>query len=262
MTRTFLLILALLCQGSAALAQGISAILEPGDMVEIRSTVDGRVDQVLVKEGDEVVQGAVLATIDARVQRARVALAKIAAESTGPVARAEITIEQAKALRDRVVRARNKGAAQAWEVTHAEQALQLTEADHKVAIEGMARSQSQMELEQAILSEFSMVAPFDGTVLQVYSTEGEIVDTEMTVLELGNLDRLQATAFIPLDWLDWLQEGSEVTATVGDGKTANGTVASVDPRVDPASLSVRIKIEFDNPERTYLAGTAISIFRP
>ena len=245
-----------------ALAQSVSAILEPVNSVEIRPSVNGRLDALLAQEGDTVTKGALLATIDARVQKARVALAEVAAAADGSVVRAEIVIDQAKALRERVARARSKGAAQKWEVTQSEQAVQLAEADLKVATESVSRTQGQLELDQAILSEFNMTAPFDGTILEVKTQTGEIVDTQTTILEIGDLQQLRATAFVPLDWLDSLEVGTEVAAELASGKTADGVVSSIDPRVDPASLSVRVRIAFDNTSMALLAGTAVTIAKP
>ncbi|RLJ59552.1 RND family efflux transporter MFP subunit [Litoreibacter meonggei] len=261
MLRTLLVVTAL-CLPFASVAQSVSAILEPVNSVEIRPSVNGRLDKILVQEGAVVTKGTVLASIDARVQRARVALASIAAQADGAVIRAEIVIEQAKALRDRVARARSKGAAQKWEVIQSEQAVQLAEADLKVAREGVSQSQRQLELDEAVLEEFSMIAPFDGTILEIQTQRGEIVETETTVLEIGNLKRLRATAFVPLDWLNGLDVGTEIVAQLPTGATATGVVSSIDPRVDPASLSVRVRMAFDNTDLKLLAGTAITISSP
>lgn len=256
-----LLPLLLACVSLQAAAQSVTAILEPINSVEIRPSVNGRLDEIPVSEGDQVAKGTLLAKIDAQVQRARVALAEVAANADGSVVRAKIVIEQTKALRDRVARARSKGAAQQWEVTQSEQAVQLAEADLQVAIEGAEGNQSQLALDQAILSEFSMIAPFDGTILEINTQPGEIVDTQTTVLEIGNLSKLRATAFVPLDWLDSLAVGAEINAELPDGSTATGIVSSIDPRVDPASLSVRVKIAFDNSDLSLLAGVAVTIFQ-
>lgn len=260
--RRTLLALCLLLLPAPGLAQSVSAILEPVNSVEIRPSVNGRLDQISVSEGDVVAKGAVLASIDARVQRARVALATFAANADGAVLRAQIVIEQAKALRDRVARARKKGAAQAWEVTQSQQAVQLAQADLQVAQEGVSRNQSQLDLDKAILSEFDMTAPFDGTVLEIRTQPGEIVDTQTTILQIGNLSQLRATAFVPLDWLETLSTGTQIDALLLSGGNALGTVSSVDPRVDPASLSVRIRVAFDNADRALLAGSAVTLSKP
>jgi membrane fusion protein (multidrug efflux system) len=261
--RVFLIIAALSITAQMAAAQAVTAILEPVNQVEVRAAVNGRLADVLVNEGDVVPEGTVLATIDASVQQARVELARLAAESAGGLERADIAVKQAQALRDRMARARSKGAAQKWEVVQAEQNLELALADRVLALESNQQAQGQLALETAILNEFAMTAPFDGTVLQVFADKGEIVDTQMTVIEIGNMSRLEATAFVPLGWLDWLAPGGEISMNIeGQSKSTSGRVTSIDPRIDPASRSVRVKVILDNTSSALLAGTSVSLSRP
>ncbi|MEO0568017.1 MAG: efflux RND transporter periplasmic adaptor subunit [Pseudomonadota bacterium] len=244
-------------------AQAISAVLEPVQLVEIKSSVAGRLQEIAVSEGQDVVEGTLLASIDARVQQARLRLAQTAAEATGSEERAAIVIEQAQNLYKRVEIARKKGAAQAWEIDQSEQAVKLAEADQKIAKETADQLKQQYELELATLAEFSMRAPFDGTVLQVMVEKGEIIETQVTVLEFGNLDRLKATAFVPIDWLADVAIGQSLQASVGlDETQVEIKIVSIDPRVDPASQSVRVRFELENPDRTLIVGTSVQIERP
>ncbi|MFK7752892.1 MAG: efflux RND transporter periplasmic adaptor subunit [Sedimentitalea sp.] len=243
-------------------AQSVSAILEPGAFTEIRTTVTGRIAQIVVQEGAIVREGDLLATIDSRVQQARVELAEIVAASTAATERADIAIRQAADLRKRVASARAKGAAQKWEVTQSELAVELAEADRNVTLESIARNQSQLALERATLSEFSMVAPYAGTVLQIHVDPGAIVEPETTVMDVAKLDHLIATAFVPVDWLADLDVGARLSARIARGGSVVATVRSIDPRIDPASLSVRVTLEIDNRDGLLLAGSAIEIDQP
>ncbi|MEM8774331.1 MAG: efflux RND transporter periplasmic adaptor subunit [Pseudomonadota bacterium] len=255
----------LLCAVSPAFAvgQSISAVLEPVQLVEIKSSVAGRLEEVAVREGQDVAEGTVLAGIDSRVQQARLRLAKSAAEATGSEERADIVVEQAKSLFERVEIARQKGAAQAWEIHQSEQAIMLAQADRKIAKETADQLKQQYQLELATLEEFSMKAPFDGTVLHVLVEKGEIIDTQVTVLEFGNLDRLKATAFVPIDWLQDVEVGRSLVASIGlEPNKIEAKIVSIDPRVDPASQSVRVRFELENPDRALLVGTSIQLSRP
>ncbi|MEM9970738.1 MAG: efflux transporter periplasmic adaptor subunit, partial [Pseudomonadota bacterium] len=51
-------------------------------------------------------------------------------------------------------------------------------------------------------------------------------------------------------------------ALLADGTTLTANVISVDPRVDPASQSIRVVLEFDNPNGSIRAGSAISVSSP
>ncbi|MEM9685224.1 MAG: hypothetical protein AAF942_18275, partial [Pseudomonadota bacterium] len=169
----FAIAIAVTLTGTLAAAQDVTAVMEPLRSVELRSTVNGRVTSVVELEGTRIAAGDVVAEIDATVQQARVDLAKVVAGSAGSVARATELLNQAEFRRDRIAAARAKGAAQAWEVETAEQAVSVAKADLNVAQEELARREAELGLEMATLSEFTIRAPFDATVLNVAVASGE-----------------------------------------------------------------------------------------
>lgn len=246
----------------ASAQDSVSAILEPAQDVDIRTSVAGRIVDLAADEGAQVAAGAPLVEIDSAVQQARVDLARIAAEATGALQRAETALAQAVSLRDRIARARQRGAAQAWEVTQSEQNVQLAEADLIVARETQARAEAQLALEQATLGEFRVTAPFAATVLEVFAETGETVDTQTSLITLGRLDRLSATAFVPLDWVAGLSQGSTLGVTLDDGTRADAVLDFIDPRVDPASRTVRVKLALDNASGALRVGTGLVLERP
>ncbi|MEL7212137.1 MAG: efflux RND transporter periplasmic adaptor subunit [Pseudomonadota bacterium] len=246
----------------AAAQESVSAILEPAQAVDIRTSVAGRLSVLSVREGADVPSGAPLLEIDSAVQQARVELARIAAEATGALQRAETALAQAQALRDRIARARERGAAQAWEVTQSEQNVGLAEADLIVARETQARAAAQLSLEQATLGEFRVTAPFAATVLEVFAEKGETVDTQTALMTLGRLDELSATAFVPLDWVAELPKDGMLSVTLDDGTRAEAAIDVIDPRVDPASRTVRVKLTMENDAGALRVGTGLVLERP
>jgi membrane fusion protein (multidrug efflux system) len=243
---------------------GVSAILEPAQKVEIRTSVSGRVMTLPLGEGQEIAQGEILASIDARVQKARVAFARVAADGIGALLRVDAALAQAQALRDRVKSARAKGAALAWEVVQTEHAIELARADQLIARENSAQAKAQLELEIATLEEFSIKAPFPGTVLQIFAELGETVDTQSVILEIGHLDRLSATAFVPAAWANDFSQGQTISVTLNTlpEKDREMEVLVVDPRIDSASQTVRVVLELENQDRDILAGTSVTVRRP
>lgn len=245
------------------LAQTVSAILEPAQLVEIKPSVSGRIGDAVAQEGSEAVAGALLASLDASVQNARVVVAQIAANGAASQERADIVVTQAKTLVERVARARRKGAAQAWEVIQSEQALALAEADARLAEENTRQRTAQLRLEQATLAEFKLKAPFDGSVLRVFIEPGEIVTTDTVAFEYGSLARLKATAFIPMQWAQDLKRGDILTAKLPNLNNRNVAVfiSNIDPRIDPASQTARVTLELDNADGSIFAGTALQLSR-
>jgi len=250
--------------GAAAQAQPVSAILQPAEVVEIKSSVAGRIAQIAVREGQQMQTGGALARLDAQVQQARVGLAQTAVEASAGTERAAILIAQAEALVTRVRKARSKGAAQAWEVTQAEQALELARADARLAAETAEQRAAQLRLEEATLAQFTMTAPFDGTVLRVMVETGAIVSPDTAVIEFAALSRLKATAFVPLDWALQMQVGAQIPAQIQSRppRRAQMEVTGIDPRIDPASQTVRVTLEIENPDGALFVGTPVQIPEP
>ena len=82
----------------AAAQETVSASLEPSQQGDIRSAVAGRIATREVREGARVQGGEVLLSIDSAVQQARVDLARLAAEASGALQRAETALAQAVAV--------------------------------------------------------------------------------------------------------------------------------------------------------------------
>lgn len=245
-----------------SLAQDVTAVLEPTRSVELRSTVNGRVNSIVQSEGTLVTKDSIVAEIDGSVQRARLNLAQVTAEALGNLDRAEQLVTQATFRRDRIAAAKDKGAAQAWEVELAEQALAVALADLQVARDERARRAAELDLERATLAEFSVRAPFDATVLDVVVDEGEIVDTATVLVELGALDALEATAFLPVDWANALRDGARLNTRVESGGALKAAVKSIDPRIDPASRTVRVIISVENDGNALRPGEILVVENP
>lgn len=264
MMRLVCVFLLSILSATQASAQNVSAILEPAHLVALKPSVAGRVSEIKVQEGDVVDAFAHLAQLDARVQVARVVLAERAAAATGPQNRANIVIQQAQTRLDRIRNARSKGAAQPWEVQQAEQTLALAQADAQVAAENAARLKAQQELEERTLQAFSLLSPFQGTVLQILAQPGEIVGPDTPILEIADLAQLKATAFVPENWARNLTVGETLPARLlrNPPIALDARIAAIDPRIDPASRSVRVSLEIKNPEGSIQPGSAIELSAP
>ncbi|MEL6170168.1 MAG: efflux RND transporter periplasmic adaptor subunit [Pseudomonadota bacterium] len=256
------LALGLILWATVVSAQSVTAVLEPLRAVELRSTVNGRVTELVDVEGSRVSEGDVVAEIDASVQRARVSLAKVTAESEGTVARARELLAQATFRQSRVVAAREKGAAQLWEVELADQAVAVAKADVIVAEDEQRRRVAELGLEQATLAEFTIRAPFDGTVMSVSVDPGEIVDTATVLVKIGSLDLLVATAFVPVDWANAFEGMTSLPVILEDGRQLEANVRALAPEIDPASRTVRLLVEVANTDGALRPGEIVEIADP
>ena len=96
----------------------------------------------------------------------------------------------------------------------------------------------------------TVFAPSSGTLLARSVTQGQRVDPEMPLLELGDLTRVWVLASVYEYELPFVREGQEAVTTLPylPGKQLRGVVTKVYPVLDAASRSVQVRLEFPNPD--------------
>ena len=95
---------------------------------------------------------------------------------------------------------RQPGMVSAEDVAKAEGDLKVAEAQIKEAQENQGIAKAELELAKRTLDEHTIIAPFDGIVLSRKKHPGESVRANDTVIELGDLSRLAAEAYVPLEY--------------------------------------------------------------
>ena len=98
----------------------------------------------------------------------------------------------------------------AEDVAKAEGDLKVAEAQIKEAQENRGIAEAELDLAKRTLEEHTIVAPFDGIVLKRMKHPGESVRANEAVIELGDLSKLSADAYVPLDFAFRVKEGQVV----------------------------------------------------
>ena len=133
--------------------------------------------------------------------------------------RASARMEKAKAqeevaasvvARNRRLNERKPGMVSAEEVAKAEGELKVADASIKEAEENREIAKAELDLAEQTLEEHTIVAPFDGIVIKRMKHPGESVRANEAVVELGNLNRLAADAYVPLEYAFRVKEGQVV----------------------------------------------------
>jgi multidrug efflux system membrane fusion protein len=227
--------------------------VEAVEAVDVRARVDGYIDQVSYREGEEVKKGQVLFVIDQRPYRAQ-------------LARAEAELAAARA---RSVLA-NAQAARAMKLTQS-RVISRDERDERVAAEVRA---AEAAVETARLNlEFTEVrSPIDGRAGQALVTAGNLVTTQPNATLLTTVVSLDPVhVYFEADEQTYLRygemarrgerpisDGSGNTVLVGlaneDGFPHRGHLDFVDNKVDPATGTIRARAVLDNHDRIFTPG--------
>jgi RND family efflux transporter MFP subunit len=155
--------------------------------------------------------------------------------------------------------ARQPGMVSAEDVAKAEGDLNVAEAQIKEARENRAIAGAELDLAKRTLDEHTILAPFDGLVLKRMKHPGESVRANEAVIELGDLSKLSADAYVPLEFAFRVKAGQvvEIQPRISTGRGEplpiekrrfRGKITFVDPQIQPvAETAVRIRAEFENP---------------
>jgi len=211
----------------------VDAILATGTIeavqsIELRPEVQGRLTEILAREGTEVDAGTPLFKVDDAELRALVA--------------------QLTAERDR--------AAQALERTKELISQNAASAADMEDAEATARSrQAQLELQQVRLERTVVRAPFAGVVGQRFVSLGDYVTPSTRLTTLQTVDPQRAAFQVPERYAERLARGQGVTFRVAAvEREFTGTVDFVDPLVQVPARTILVKALVRNPRRLLKPG--------
>ncbi|HEX7337057.1 MAG TPA: efflux RND transporter periplasmic adaptor subunit [Gemmatimonadales bacterium] len=204
----------------------VDAILATGQIeamqsIELRPEVEGRLVQILVREGSPVRQGTPLFKIDDAELRAQVAQV----EAERDLARQSLT-----RTRDLLSQ---KASSQA-ELERAEATMRSTEA--------------QLELLKVRLGRTLVRAPFGGVMGQRFVSLGDYVSSDTRLASLQTVSPQRVSFQVPERYAEQLKPGQQVTFRVAalPGREFTGTVDFVDPTVRLPGRTIMVKAQVPN----------------
>jgi RND family efflux transporter MFP subunit len=113
----------------------------------------------------------------------------------------------------------------------------------------------QIELEKKIIR-----APFDGIVIKRQVDRGEWISEGETVAVIGKDDTIDIVAEVPERFIQYVENGMQVSATV-NGRDIAGTVIAIVPRGDVATRTFPVKIRTAN-EHSLIEGMSARVTLP
>ena len=132
----------------------------------------------------------------------------------------------------------------------------------------MLSTKAAVEAQAAVVDHKAIRAPYDGRVGIREVDVGQYVGAGTAVVTLQRLDPIYVDFTIAQQQLPFVKTGDRVllTSDTFPGRTFNGQVAALDPKVDTATRTVRVRAEIANSAKELLpgmfAGVTIDIGTP
>src|SRR5947199_677518 len=206
--------------------------IEAVQSIDLRPEVDGRIVEILIREGQEVEQGTPLFKVDDAQLKAQVA--------------------QLEAQRDLAQQALARAKDLAQQNASSTADLEKAEAEARSA-------QAQYDLQRIRLDRTTVRAPFSGVVGQRYVSLGDYVTSSSRLISLHTVNPQRASFQVPERFARLLGIGQEVTFQVAalPGRDFTGEVDFVDPVVQLPGRTILVKARVPNGHRLLQPGMFI-----
>ena len=230
----------------------LEGLIEPWEDLSIGVGVEGVVVEVYVKRGQAVKKGDLIARLESSVEEAQYELALATSEMRTALEGAQVRERIAGIRAERHRELYEDGAVTREEL---EQAL----SEHELGVIGVQDAENSLlraaldaKVMKAILDRRTVKSPVDGIIVEKFLSPGELVNRAGSgdVVRIAQVDPLKIDIIAPLELFGEIKPGRRalVYPEAPIGGTHEATVTVVDPIVDAASGTFRIRLELPNED--------------
>ncbi|MBC7922834.1 MAG: efflux RND transporter periplasmic adaptor subunit [Ferruginibacter sp.] len=200
------------------------------EAVDIRSEISGKITGIFFNEGDNVKKGQLLLRVNDDELQAQ-------------LRRIEYNIELNQTQESRQKKLLDKEA--------------ISQQEYDVVLTGLNSIQAELQLLRAQIAKFAIRAPFDGIIGLRYVSAGSYISPSTLMASLQDIDPVKVEFSVSERYGDQVKKGDNITFTI-NGTTQDeryaGKVYAVEPKIDLATRSVRVRALCPNPDRKLIPG--------
>jgi RND family efflux transporter MFP subunit len=238
-----------------------NCLVKPKQVIQLGSPVFGVLSKVFVDRADTVAAGQVVAKLDTSVEEAQLALDRFRAANITQIeaARADLAWNERELARRKQLAGNMFSKANDIDemTTKAEQdriAIRKAESDQTTAALEAQRSARQLELKM-------IRSPVNGVVSEMKLSPGEFIYEQTPIMTIAQIDPLNVDVVLPANRYGVVRAGSvaQLRLEAPVKLTLPATVDAVDPIIDAASDTFRIRLALPNPGNAIPAGIRCSV---
>lgn len=245
----------------AVLAQPLDCTIQPSLSVEITSSVEGILDEVLVAPGDRIGKGEVLARLAADVERTSLEIAEARAQNHAAEQSALSRYEFYKAKLDRAQELIERQLIPSEELERAQTEFIIAENDLENARTELRFAALDARRAKALLDLKTLRSPFDAVVVRQHLDPGSLVANQAVILELARLDPLKVRTFAPVELFPLVRSSERATVWPQPPFEVpmSAEIRVVDTVFDIASGTFGVELTLPNPDFGLPAGLKCKI---
>ena len=211
----------------------ITGTVIPNEMVSLRPEISGLVERISFKEGEFVKKGTPLLYLnddELRAQADRLNYIKKLYEDQE---------NRQRQLLDREA---------------------ISQEEYDIVLNQFNTNLADIQLIDAQLRKTVIRAPFDGVLGLRQVSEGSFISSSDPIVSVVNIDPIKLEFSVPERYANKVKTGSEVifSSNAVEGN-AKGRVFAIEPNIDAATRTLKIRAESPNSQRQYLPGMFVRV---
>jgi len=200
---------------------------------ELRAEIAGKITSIHFKEGGMVNKGDLLVKINDADLQAN--LSKL---------NAQLKLGNDKLQRQTKLLEIGGISQEEYEMTHTE----------------VSNTQSDIDFTKAQIAKTEIHAPFSGSIGLKNISEGNYVSASNVIATIQQLDPVKIDFSVPEKYLAFMQKGDTIKFYMGEaGKEHEAQIAAIEPTIDPATRSVKIRAYAANKDKSLYPGAFVHI---
>lgn len=234
----------------SAAARPFECLIQPSQVVELRSPAEGLIAKVNVQRGDTVKAGQALVELDSSAERSAVAISEFRSKMQGRISAANERVNYATKKLERALELQKQHfvAAQARDDAMAEK--RVAESDLEDARENQQLAKLDHRHALDLLNLRTVRSPFNGVVMDRMLNPGDLAQSgtdSKPILKLAQIDPLRVEVVLPVAYFGKLRIGmtGEVTPE-GLGGHHQATITIIDRVFDAASGTFGVRLDLPN----------------
>jgi len=221
----------------------VSGTLQPVNQATVKAKVSGEIRQVLVREGESVKAGQVLARFDTSDLDARLTDRVGALESS----RAQLALAE---------KTRTQNLALLKQNFISQTAYDSAESNFSVSQGTLKSNEAQVQLAKNALRDAVVITTLEGTVAKRHIQPGEKVNFDSPLFTVVDLGRMELQAMVPANDIPEIVIGMPVELSIeGFGERRfKGEVERINPMTEAGTRAILVFVQIPNPDAVLRGG--------
>lgn len=221
----------------------LSGTLQPLDQSQVRAEVAATVEDVMVRRGERVQKGQLLAKLDTADLGAR-------------LREKQSNLDSARSALNLAAINREKAATLAKSGYKSQTALDEAENTWRTARANVAAMEQQVTMAKKALNDAAIYAPLGGLIGDRFVNPGERVAVDAKLFTIADLDTMEVEALVPARDVPQLKVGQRVILHVegfGD-REFDAQIARINPTAQSGTRSIPVFVLLRNPDLVLRGG--------